>query len=56
MTDVLYLAWRYLAYHRVKTAVLVAAVAIIVYLPGGLCEVALGLWLARGVFVIFANR
>ena len=36
MTDVLYLAWRYLAYHRVKTAVLVAAVAIIVYLPVGL--------------------
>ncbi len=36
MTDVLYLAWRYLAYHRVKTAVLVAVVAIIVYLPVGL--------------------
>ena len=36
MSDVLYLAWRYLAYHRVKTAVLVAAVAIIVYLPVGL--------------------
>ena len=36
MTDVLYLAWRYLAYHRFKTAVLVAAVAIIVYLPVGL--------------------
>ena len=27
MTDVLYLAWRYLAYHRVKTLVLVLAVA-----------------------------
>ena len=36
MTDVLYLAWRYLAYHRVKTVVLVSAVAIIVYLPVGL--------------------
>ncbi len=36
MTDVLYLAWRYLAYHKVKTAVLVAVVAIIVYLPVGL--------------------
>jgi putative ABC transport system permease protein len=36
MTDVLYLAWRYLAYHKVKTAVLVSAVAIIVYLPVGL--------------------
>lgn len=36
MTDVLYLAWRYLAYHKVKTAVLVAVVAITVYLPVGL--------------------
>jgi putative ABC transport system permease protein len=36
MTDVLYLAWRYLAYHRVKTLVLVLAVAIIVFLPVGL--------------------
>jgi putative ABC transport system permease protein len=36
MTDVVYLAWRYLTYHKVKTAVLVAAVAIIVYLPIGL--------------------
>ena len=36
MTDVLYLAWRYLVYHKIKTTVLVAAVAIIVYLPVGL--------------------
>lgn len=36
MTDVLYLAWRYLAYHKVKTTVLVLAVAIIVFLPVGL--------------------
>lgn len=36
MTDVLYLAWRYLAYHKVKTFVLIAALAIIVYLPAGL--------------------
>lgn len=36
MNDVLYLAWRYLAYHRLKTIVLVSAVAIIVYLPIGL--------------------
>ena len=36
MTDVLYLAWRHLTYHRVKTTVLVAAVATIVYLPVGL--------------------
>ncbi len=36
MRDVLYLAWRYLAYHRFKTAILVASVALIVYLPIGL--------------------
>jgi putative ABC transport system permease protein len=32
----LYLAWRYLAYHRFKTAILVTAVTLIVYLPIGL--------------------
>ena len=36
MSDVLYLAWRYLAYHKVKTTVLVLAVTLIVYLPTGL--------------------
>jgi putative ABC transport system permease protein len=36
MRDVLYLAWRYLAYHRFKTATLVASIALIVYLPIGL--------------------
>ena len=36
MNDVLYLAWRYLTYHRLKTVVLVASIAIIVYLPMGL--------------------
>jgi putative ABC transport system permease protein len=36
MTDVFYLACRYLAYHRIKTAVLTAAIAAIVYLPAGL--------------------
>lgn len=36
MTDVLYLAWRYLAYHRFKTAILVASITLIVYLPVGL--------------------
>jgi putative ABC transport system permease protein len=36
MRDVLYLAWRYLAYNKVKTAVLVAAVTVTVYLPAGL--------------------
>ncbi|MBT8462728.1 MAG: ABC transporter permease [Gemmatimonadetes bacterium] len=36
MTDTLYLAWRYLAFHRVKTAILVAAITLIVFLPVGL--------------------
>ena len=36
MTDVLFLAWRYLAYHRFKTAVLVASITLIIYLPVGL--------------------
>jgi putative ABC transport system permease protein len=36
MGDVLYLAWRYLAHNRVKTAVLVASIMLIGYLPAGL--------------------
>jgi putative ABC transport system permease protein len=32
----LYLAWRYLAHHRLKTAILVASIALIVFLPLGL--------------------
>ena len=36
MNGALHLAWRYLAYHRVKTAILVASVTLIVYLPAGL--------------------
>jgi len=32
----LYLAWRYLAYHRWKTAILVASITLILYLPVGL--------------------
>ena len=36
MTDTLYLAWRYLVYHRVKTAILVTSITLIVYLPVGL--------------------
>lgn len=39
MSDLLYLAWRYLAYHRVKTAVLVGSITLIVYLPVGLTSV-----------------
>ena len=36
MTDVLYLAWKYLAYHRFKTVILVASITLIIYLPVGL--------------------
>ena len=36
MGDLAYLAWRYLAYHRFKTFVLVASITLIVYLPIGL--------------------
>ena len=36
MRDVLYLAYRYLAYHRLKTATLVGSTMLIVYLPIGL--------------------
>ena len=36
MSDLLYLAWRYLVYHRVTTAVLVCSITLIVYLPAGL--------------------
>jgi putative ABC transport system permease protein len=34
--DTLYLAWRYVAYHRVKTAILIASITLIVFLPVGL--------------------
>ena len=36
MRGPLHLAWRYLAYHRVKTLILVASVALIGFLPAGL--------------------
>lgn len=36
MKDVLYLAWRYLASHRVLTSVLVFAITLILFLPVGL--------------------
>jgi putative ABC transport system permease protein len=36
MRDVLYLAWRYLLYHRLKTAILVTSIMLIIYLPIGL--------------------
>lgn len=36
MRSVLYLAWRYLAYHRFKTSLLIGAVTLALYLPLGL--------------------
>ncbi|MEP5765955.1 MAG: ABC transporter permease [Halieaceae bacterium] len=36
MNGVLYLAWRYLAWHRWKASILVAAVTLVLYLPLGL--------------------
>jgi putative ABC transport system permease protein len=36
MRQTLYLAWRYLAFHRLKTAILVTSITLIVYLPIGL--------------------
>ena len=36
MLDNLYLAWRYLTYYRTRTLILVASLALIVFLPAGL--------------------
>ena len=36
MRDSLYLAWRYMRHHRIKTAILVASITLIVFLPAGL--------------------
>ena len=36
MKDTLYMAWQYLAHHKIKTAILVFSIALIVYLPVGL--------------------
>ncbi|MEE8217897.1 MAG: ABC transporter permease [Vicinamibacteria bacterium] len=36
MKDTLYLAWRYVAYHRVKAAILIASISLIIFLPIGL--------------------
>ena len=36
MSGPLYLAWRYLLQHRIKTAILVTSIALIVFLPAGL--------------------
>ena len=36
MKDTLYMAWRYLTHHKVKTVILVLSIALIIYLPIGL--------------------
>jgi putative ABC transport system permease protein len=36
MIETLYLAWRYLVFHRVKTAILLTSITLIIYLPVGL--------------------
>ncbi len=36
MSGAIYLAWRYLAHHRIKTGILVASITLIVFLPAGL--------------------
>ncbi|MHC4265215.1 MAG: hypothetical protein ACYSUK_04690 [Planctomycetota bacterium] len=36
MKDTLYLAWRYLAYHWIKTTILVLSITLIIFLPAGL--------------------
>jgi len=36
MIQTLYLAWQYLAFHRLKTAILVTSITLITYLPTGL--------------------
>ena len=36
MRDLLYLAWRYLAYHRIKTIILILSITLIIFLPVGL--------------------
>ncbi len=35
MTGALFLGWRYLAHHRIKTSILVAATALMLFLPAG---------------------
>lgn len=36
MKDVLYLAWRYIVHHRIKTAVLVGSITLILFVPAAL--------------------
>ncbi len=36
MKDILYLAWRYLVYNRIKTVILILSITLIIFLPVGL--------------------
>ena len=36
MIDSLYLAWKYLVYHKGKTTILVCSITLIIFLPAGL--------------------
>ena len=36
MSDILYMAWRYLRYHWIKTLVLLASISLVLFLPLGL--------------------
>lgn len=36
MSNVLYMAWRYLVHHRIKTSILITSITLIVFLPVGL--------------------
>ncbi len=36
MRHVLYMAWRYVAFHRLKSSILVGAIALIVFIPAAL--------------------
>lgn len=35
MIDSLYIAWRYLCFHRIKTTILIASITLMIYLPAG---------------------
>ena len=36
MTDLLYMAWRYVAFYRMKSVILVGAIALVIFIPAGL--------------------
>ena len=46
MLDIFYLAWRYLAYHKIKSALLILSITLILFLPAGL-KIVRAPWPAR---------